>query len=180
MNKFSTSQASSAGPARPMNPGNPTSQPDISEPNGPDRRSQDGRASELSERRRDGPGSQLAQGQRGGISESGTPMLPPVDIFEDDAGVTIMADLPGVSKDRLGVRVEGDSLVIEGTASPPDTGNMELLYGEVLSPFYRRSFTLSRDLDPGKIEASLNNGVLKLTIAKAEAAKPRRIEVRVG
>jgi HSP20 family molecular chaperone IbpA len=94
--------------------------------------------------------------------------------------VTIIADLPGVSKDRLGVRVDGDSLVIEGTASTPDLGDMELLYGEVLSPVYRRSFTLSRDLDPGKIEASLNNGVLKLSIPKAEAAKPRRIEVRVG
>ena len=135
----------------------------------------------LSERERaGGPVSQWAQGQRGESSGTTTPVLPPVDIFEDHAGVTIFADLPGVAKDRLGVRVEGDSLVIEGTASTPETGDMELLYGEVLNPFYRRSFTLSRDLDPGKIEASLNDGVLKLNIAKAEAAKPRRIEVKVG
>jgi HSP20 family molecular chaperone IbpA len=179
MNNVATSQTSSSGRLRPMNPGNPANQPDISEQTDPDRRSQDVRRSEHSERRQDEPGSALAQGQGGALSESATPVLPPVDIFEDDAGVTILADLPGVSKDRLGVRVEGDSLVIEGTASPPETGNMELLYGEVLSPFYRRSFTLSRDLDPGKIDASLNNGVLKLNIAKAEAAKPRRIEVRV-
>ena len=127
-----------------------------------------------------GQGSQLAESRQGALSKSTTPMLPPVDIFEDEAGVTIFADLPGVSKDRLGVRIEGDSLVIEGTALPPETGDMELLYGEVLSPFYRRSFTLSRDLDPGKIEANLTDGVLKLSIAKTEQAKPRRIEVRVA
>jgi HSP20 family molecular chaperone IbpA len=57
---------------------------------------------------------------------------------------------------------------------------MEIVYGEVLNPIYRRSFTLSRDLDPGKIEASLNQGVLKLVIPKSEEAKPRRIEVKVG
>lgn len=160
MNIFSSSQSKSSGQVR------PTSQPD---------------SGALSERQRpEQAGSQLAAGQRGELSSAATPVLPPVDIFEDHAGVTIFADLPGVAKEHLGVRVEGDSLVIEGTASAPETGDMELLYGEVLNPFYRRSFTLSRDLDPGKIEANLNNGVLKLNIAKAEAAKPRRIEVKVG
>ncbi len=171
MNKFSASQAGSTGSARPMNYGNPANQ------------AADGDASsssELGEPRQRVPGGQPTQDQLGASSESAAPVLPPVDIFEDDDGVTIMADLPGVSKDHLGVRIEGDSLVIEGTASPPETGNMALLYGEVLSPFYRRSFTLSRDLDPGKIEASLNSGVLKLKILKAESARPRRIEVRVG
>lgn len=134
---------------------------------------------ELREQRQNEASSQLAPSQRSTLSESATPALPPVDIFEDDTGVTILADLPGVSKDRLGVRVEGDSLVIEGAASPPDTGDMELLYGEVLSPFYRRSFTLSRDLDPEKVEANLNNGVLKINIPKREEARPRRIEVAV-
>ena len=183
MNKMSTSQTSSSDRARPVDQGNPTSQqPDLSQHNGADHPDQERRSSELTERRQDAANSPLAQqqGQRGALAESATPVLPPVDIFEDASGVTIMADLPGVSKDRLGVRVEGDSLVIEGAALPPETGEMELLYGEVLSPFYRRSFTLSRDLDPGKIEANLTNGVLKLTIAKAEQAKPRRIEVKVS
>jgi HSP20 family protein len=109
-----------------------------------------------------------------------TTLLPPVDIFEDETGFTVIADLPGVSKDQLGVRVTGDSLVIEGTASVPVAGNMELVYGEVQTPQYQRSFTLSRELDPGKIEAKLNNGVLTLRIPKAEEAKPRRIDVSVG
>lgn len=126
---------------------------------------------------------QVSGTRRGGTPSetASTPMLPPVDIVENETGVTIYADLPGVSKDRLGVRVEGDSLTIEGSTAVPDTGgDMEMVYGEVLNPSYRRSFTLSRDLDPGKIEASLNNGVLRLSIPKAEEAKPRRIEVQVG
>ncbi|MDQ3058304.1 MAG: Hsp20/alpha crystallin family protein [Pseudomonadota bacterium] len=120
--------------------------------------------------------------QQGGVTRSQptTTLLPPVDIYEDDSGFTVVADLPGVSKEQLVVRVNGDNLLIEGSASVPTAGNMELVYGEIQSPQYRRSFTLSRELDPGKIEAKLNNGVLRLRIPKAEEAKPRRIEVSIG
>jgi HSP20 family protein len=120
----------------------------------------------------------LPSGQRQ-RSEAASTLLPPVDIYEDEAGFTVVADLPGVSKEQLAVRVSGDSLVIEGTASAPVTADMELLYEEIRSPQYRRSFTLSRELDPGKIEAKLSNGVLELHIPKAEEAKPRRICVNV-
>ncbi len=109
-----------------------------------------------------------------------TSVVPPVDIFEDESGFTVIADIPGVSKDRLDVRVDGDNLVIEGAASAPVTGPMDLMYGEVLNPLYRRSFMLSRELDTTKIQAQLVNGVLKLNIPKAEAARPRRIEVAVA
>jgi HSP20 family protein len=54
------------------------------------------------------------------------------------------------------------------------------LHSEVRSPFFRRSFTLSRDLDPGKIEATLRNGVLQMHIPKSEEARPKRIEVKVA
>lgn len=130
--------------------------------------------------------SQTDQGRQVSLSEpqsrteSATTMLPPVDIFEDETGFTVIADMPGVSKDRLDVRVTGDSLVIDGTALAPVTGSVELLYGEVQNPQYRRSFTLSRELDPGKIEATLHNGVLRLRVPKAEEARPRRITVQVG
>lgn len=122
-----------------------------------------------------------SSGARGrGVASGNTTILPPVDIFEDESGFTLIADMPGVSREQLGVRVTGDNLVIEGTATVPASGEMELLYGEVSNPQYRRSFTLSRELDPGKIEAKLNNGVLRLTIPKSEEAKPRRIDVSVG
>ena len=107
-------------------------------------------------------------------------MLPPVDIFEDESGFTLIVDMPGVAKEQLVVRVTGDNLLIEGAATVPATGNMELVYGEIQSPQYRRSFMLSRELDPAKIEAKLANGVLNLRIPKAEEAQPRRIDVSVG
>lgn len=107
-------------------------------------------------------------------------IVPPVDIYEDEHGITLLADLPGVSRDRLGVRVNGDSLLIEARAEVAGPRDLELVYGEAQVPAFRREFTLSRELDAARIEAQLKDGVLRLSIPKAEEAKPRRIEVRVG
>lgn len=108
-------------------------------------------------------------------------VVPPVDVFENDASITLLADLPGVAKEQLNVRVDGETLVLEATAataaSPQD---MELVYAEAQYPSYRRQFTLSRELDASRIEAQLRDGVLRLTIPKSEEARPRRIEVQVG
>lgn len=171
---------------------NPAYQPGQSDPQ-PSQPTQDNRfESEGSAGQNTSGQGQGQQGQSRAVSTAGrqggqvsrtqpvTTLLPPVDIYEDDSGFTLMADLPGVSKDQLVVRVSGDSLLIEGSASVPAVGNMELVYGEAQSPQYRRSFTLSRELDPGKIEANLSNGVLRLRIPKSEEAKPRRIEVKAG
>jgi len=105
---------------------------------------------------------------------------PPVDIAESEAGFTLFADLPGVSKQDLTVRVDGDTLVIEGILTAPTPERMDLIYGEAQFSAYRRQFTLSRELDCSKIEANLKNGVLKLTIPKTEEAKPRRINVALS
>ena len=107
-------------------------------------------------------------------------VVPPVDVFENDASLTLLADLPGVARDQLQVRVDGDTLVLEATAAPQGPEQMELVYGEARSPSYRRQFTLSRELDASRIEAQLRDGVLRLTIPKAEEARPRRIQVQVG
>ena len=107
-------------------------------------------------------------------------VVPPVDVYENESGITLLADLPGVSRDRLGVRVDGDSLVIEATAQTPQPQDMQLVYGEAQYPSYRRQFTLSRELDTARIEAQLRDGVLRLTIPKAEEARPRRIQVQAG
>ena len=109
-----------------------------------------------------------------------TALVPPVDIVENDVGITLMADMPGVSKERLGVRVDGDNLLIEGSAEVQVPEQLELLHCEIRNPYFRRSFTLSRELDPSKIEASVRDGVLRLHIPKAEAARPRRVEIKVG
>ena len=107
-------------------------------------------------------------------------VIPAVDIIENDVGITLLADMPGVSKERLGVKVDGDNLTVEGSAEIKVPDNLELVHAEIRNPYYRRTFTLSRELDPTKIEATLNNGVLRLHIPKADEARPRLIEVKVG
>lgn len=107
-------------------------------------------------------------------------VVPPVDVFEDESSITLLADLPGVAREQLHVRVDGENLVLEATANTAGPENMELVYGELQCPAYRRQFTLSRELDTQRIEAQLRDGVLRLTIPKAEEARPRRIQVQVG
>lgn len=107
-------------------------------------------------------------------------MTPRVDVLEDDTGITLVADMPGVSKDSLEIKVENDALSIEGAVSAATPQAMEATYAEVRIPRYRRSFTLSRELDPGHIEAQLKDGVLKLRIPKHEQARPQRISVKVS
>jgi HSP20 family molecular chaperone IbpA len=107
-------------------------------------------------------------------------MLPPVDVIEDANGITLLADLPGVPKDKLNLQLEADSLTIEGEVVFETPQGMESSYAEVRTPRYRRVFTLSKDLDGGQATAEFKNGVLKLRVPKAQHAQPRRIEVRVA
>lgn len=106
--------------------------------------------------------------------------MPRVDIIEDQTGITLWADLPGVSRDALEIKVEGDTLTIEGNVSLPVSEGMEPIYAEVRAPRYARSFTLSRDLDTAGIQAKLNQGVLELRIPKHQQAQPKRITVQAG
>jgi HSP20 family protein len=107
-------------------------------------------------------------------------ITPAVDIFEDGQAVTLWADLPGVTKDKLDVRVHDGNLSIEAEAVVPTPANLRLQHAEVREPRFARTFTLSPDFDTSKIEASLQDGVLKLTIPRREEARPRRIEVKTG
>lgn len=107
-------------------------------------------------------------------------ITPAVDIYEDTQGVTLWADLPGVARDKLDVRVHDSSLAIEAEAVVPTPANLRLQHAEVREPRFARTFTLSPDFDTTKIEASLKDGVLKLTIPRRDEARPRRIEVRTG
>jgi len=101
-------------------------------------------------------------------------------VLEDETGITLLADLPGVPRDRLELKVEGDTLLVEGVVATPMPQQLQSVYAEVRVPRYRRTFTLSRELDASRIEANLKDGVLNLRIPKQEHARPRRIEVRAG
>lgn len=107
-------------------------------------------------------------------------VLPAVDVFEDASGITLLADMPGVPKEQLALKVEGDALLIEGDVQPGTPDGLEAVYAEVRVPRYRRSFTLSRELDTARIEANLKDGVLTLRIPKQAHAQPRRIAVSAG
>ena len=120
-----------------------------------------------------------SSGWHAGMSD-GRAMLPRVDVLEDDTGITLIADLPGVPKDKLDVKVEGETLVVEGAVSTPTPQQLEAVYAEVRVPRYRRAFTLSRELDTGRIDANLKDGVLHLRIPKQEHAQPRRIAVQAS
>ncbi len=105
-------------------------------------------------------------------------VAPPVDIYETQAGLVVMADLPGVSKENLDVRVENGLLTIRGrthSAAPA-----EAIYREFELANFFRQFELSDKVDQDKITAELKHGVLTLNLPKAEAAKPRQIEVKVS
>lgn len=104
-------------------------------------------------------------------------VLPAVDVFEDGGSITLLADMPGVQKEQLEIKVEGEALLIEGAVQPRTPEGLEAIYAEVRVPRYRRSFALSRELDTTRIEANLKDGVLTLRIPKQEHAQPRRIAV---
>lgn len=106
--------------------------------------------------------------------------LPRVDIVEDEGGITLWADLPGVPKEGIEVKVEGETLSIRGEVALPIPEGLEPLYAEVRAPRYARQFTLSRELDASQISAQMRDGVLTVRIPKAQHAQPRRIAVQVG
>lgn len=97
---------------------------------------------------------------------------PPVDIFENKDEILIFADVPGVANDALTVHLDKDQLTIE--ARREATGAVE-------QPFdYRRMFVVPRGIDAERIAASLHDGVLRLTLPKPAAMKPRQIAVKAG
>ncbi|MFM2317402.1 MAG: Hsp20/alpha crystallin family protein [Thiothrix sp.] len=107
-------------------------------------------------------------------------LRPLVTIIEEENGFTLTAELPGVPKENVQVNVENNVLSLEGEIRLSTPEQMESTHAEVSTAKYKRAFTLSRELDPSKIEASQRDGVLTLRIPKAEHAQPRKIEVQVG
>ena len=109
---------------------------------------------------------------------SAASIRPSVDIFETADGITLQADMPGVSKDGLNLRVEGTNLLVEGTIGIVPGQNMAALHADVRSTLYRRSFVLGAELEAEKIDANLKDGILTIRIPKRPELRPRRIEVR--
>jgi HSP20 family molecular chaperone IbpA len=105
-------------------------------------------------------------------------VAPPVDIYETRDGLVVLADLPGVSKDALDIRVDNNVLTMRGRADHTGRGDGNYREYELVNFF--RQFELSDKVDQQRISADLKHGVLTLSLPKAEEAKPRQIEVRVA
>lgn len=130
---------------------------------------------------------QITQPEQGAVTREGaeevsrrTVLTPAVDVFEDSHAVTLWADLPGVPREKLEIKVHDGDLSIEAESVVRTPPNLRLSHAEVRAPYFQRRFAISDDFDTSKIEANLKDGVLKLTIPRREESKPRRIEVNVG
>lgn len=115
-----------------------------------------------------------------GTRYSDATLTPPVDVIEDADGILLYADLPGVTRERLNLHVEADTLVIEAESDLQVPEGLVTSHTEVGLARFRRGFTLSKELDTENIAAELSQGVLKLRIPKAKHAQPRRINVQVS
>jgi HSP20 family molecular chaperone IbpA len=103
---------------------------------------------------------------------------PAVNIIETEEGLTLTADIPGASKDALDVNVEKGILTITAPVSREMPGNAGYTEFELAS--YYRQFSIPESLDHVRAKADLTNGILTLRIPKSEAAKPRKIEIKVS
>ena len=108
----------------------------------------------------------------------GLVFTPAVDIFETDKEITVLADMPGVKADDLTIDLRENVLTLDGDAKSPEGADEVNLVREYRTGKYYRQFTLSQVIDQAKIDAELNEGVLRLKLPKVEAATPRTISVK--
>lgn len=104
--------------------------------------------------------------------------IPRVDIYAEDDNYYLLADMPGVAQESVDITLDKNQLTIRGTVEEQEPAGYEMLYAEYRIGDYERTFVLSDSVDRDQIEAVLKNGVLQVTLTKAEVAKARKIEVR--
>jgi HSP20 family molecular chaperone IbpA len=103
---------------------------------------------------------------------------PPIDIHEGPEGLTLEADLPGATEQNLRIQLEDNVLNLYAKIDSPVPETARLVHEEYRLGDYHRSFILSDEVDREQITAELKNGVLRLTLPKAERARTRRIEIK--
>lgn len=108
----------------------------------------------------------------------GVTFTPTVDIFETEKEMTLLADMPGVKPDALSIDLRDNTLTLEGDITPSNGQKEESIYEEYSSGRFYRQFSLSEVIDQAKIDAQLQDGVLRLSLPKVEKATPRKITVR--
>lgn len=102
---------------------------------------------------------------------------PPIDIYETDEGLVLLADVPGVSLKTLELQVQDNKLTLFGRVELRVPAGARLVHQEYRIGDFLRSFILSDGVDHDRINATLNNGVLKVVLPKTQQSQPRRIQV---
>ena len=105
---------------------------------------------------------------------------PPIDIYETPDGLVLYADLPGVDSEGLDLQVQNNRLTLFGRVTTDVPESAQMLHQEYHIGDFLRSFILSDEVDHDRIQAKLQNGVLRVELPRAARAKPRRIEVSGG
>jgi HSP20 family protein len=105
------------------------------------------------------------------------PFRLPLDVYTTPEEIVIAASLPGLTPDEVDIVIEGDALTIRGALRPP-LGNVEYLFQERPYGEFSRTLTLNVPVEADKAEAAFENGVLTLTLPKAEETKPKAIKVK--
>ncbi len=113
-------------------------------------------------------------------TKPGLVFRPNVDIFETDKEITLLADMPGVSADKLDIDLRENTLTLVGEIEETNREDENAIYTEYRTGRYYRQFTLSNVVDQGKIDAALKDGVLRLLLPKIEKATPRQIAIKTG
>ena len=116
-------------------------------------------------------------------AEQTTPGLvftPAVDIFETEKEITLLADMPGVKPDDLTIDLRDNTLTLSADIAPVDNRDEQDILIEYESGRYYRQFTLGELINQERIDAKLNDGILRLTLPKVEKATPKRIAVATG
>ena len=113
-------------------------------------------------------------------TKPGPVFTPNVDIFETDKEIIILADIPGVKAPDLTIDLRDDTLTLTGEVKPLNRPEEQDLLIEYQVGRYYRQFTLAEVIDQSKIDAALNDGVLRLALPKVEKAVPRQITVKAG
>jgi len=111
-------------------------------------------------------------------TRTGMSFTPAVDIFETDKEITVLADMPGVKAKDLDIDLRQDMLTLSADVEAPESRDERFILSEYVTGRYVRQFALSDAVDQSKIEAELNDGVLRLVLPKAEKAVSRRIKVK--
>ena len=110
-------------------------------------------------------------------TKPGIVFTPAIDIFETDKEITLLADIPGVEAKNLNIDLRDDTLTLTGVIESIEGPDEEDILVEFEVGTYYRQFTLPEVIDQGKIDAQLNDGVLRLHLPKVEKATPRKITV---